>query len=235
MMDAGGLAAAGWGLVAGSAFVIGGVAGLRLDPPRRMVGLVTGFGAGALVAAVAYELVDEAARLSSGTGWVALGLIAGSLVYLLATGYWSSPDEVVRVSFRSLAVTVVPEAVIIVGSLLSGHHIGLAVIGAVFMCGIPEAFGATGQLIDAGHSQRMIVVVWCVMAIVCSISAGVAFVLLDGAPEGLVAFVLASAGGAVLTELTTELVPRARALAGPIAGTAVVIGFGLAFGLVELS
>ena len=40
---------------------------------------------------------------------------------------------------------------------------------------------------------------------------------------------------AVLTELTTELVPEGRELAGPLAGTAAVVGFALVFGLVEVA
>jgi ZIP family zinc transporter len=234
-MAGGALDAAGWGLLAGSAFVIGGTAALRLRISDRAVGLLTGFGAGALVAAVAYELVDEAGRLSGGSGTVGIGLIVGSLIYLLATGYWDTRDDRVEVSFRSLVVTVVPEAVIIVGSLLSGHHIGLAVISAVFLCGIPEAFVATGRLTAAGLTPRLVVVVWTGMALVCGVSAGVAYVLLDGAREGVVAFTLALAGGAVLTEITTELVPESRALAGPLAGTAAVIGFAIVFALVEVA
>ena len=233
-MAVGAVEAAGWGLVAGSAFVIGGVAGLRLKVSDRAVGLVTGFGAGALIAAVAYELVDEAGRLSGGSGRVGLGLIVGSLVFLFATGYWDARERSLDVSFRSLAVTVVPEAVIIVGSLLSGHHIGPAVISAVFLCGVPEAFVATGRLTAAGLTPRLIVLIWSGLALVCAISAGVAFVVLDQRREGVVAFTLALAGGAVLTELTTELVPESRALAGPIAGTAAVVGFAIVFALVEL-
>jgi ZIP family zinc transporter len=234
-MAGGALDAAGWGLVAGSAFVIGGVAALRVRVSDRAVGLLTGFGAGALVAAVAYELVDEAGRLSGGSGRVGVGLIVGSLIYLLATGYWDTRVDRLEVSFRSLVVTVIPEAVIIVGSLLSGHHIGLAVISAVFLCGIPEAFVATGRLTAAGLTPRLVVLVWTGMALVCGISAGISFLLLDGAGEGVVAFTLALAGGAVLTEITTELVPESRALAGPLAGTAAVIGFAIVFALVEVA
>jgi ZIP family zinc transporter len=211
------------------------VARLRLSPSNRAVGLLTGFGAGALIAAVAYELVDEAGRLSGGSGRVGLGLVIGSLVYLFATDYWASVEKTVDVSFRSLVVTVVPEAVVIVGSLLSGHHIGLAVIVAVFLCGVPEAFVTTGRLIEYGLSPRMIVLIWAGLAVVCGTSAGIAFAILDQAREQSVAVLLAVAGGAVLTELTTELVPESRKLAGPLAGTAAVIGFAIAFGLVEVA
>jgi len=229
------IGALGWGLVAGSAFILGGLLALRLTLATRSVGLLTGFGAGALIAAVAYELVDEAGRLAGGAGHVAIGLVIGSLLYLLATGYWDTTDDSLSVSFRSLAVTVIPEAVIIVGSLLVHNHIEAAVIGALFLCGVPEAFVATGRLSDFGFSPRSVILLWVGLALVCGVSAGIAYGLLDGAGESVVAIVLAIAGGAVLTELTTELVPEGRALAGPLAGTAAVIGFALVFGLVEIA
>ena len=229
------IGALGWGLVAGSAFILGGALALRLTLSTRSVGLLTAFGAGALFAAVAYELVDEAGQLADGSGRVGIGLIVGSLLYLFATGYWESTDEALEVTFRSLVVIVVPEAVIIVGSLLHHDHVKLAVIGAVFLCGVPEAFLATGRLTRFGISPGSVMLIWAGLAAVCAISAGLAYGLLDNAPDQRVAVVLAVAGGAVLTELTTELVPEGRALAGPLAGTAAVIGFALVFGLVEVA
>jgi ZIP family zinc transporter len=223
-----------WGLVAGSAFVLGGLLALRLALPSRTLGLLIGFGSGALIAAVAYELVDEAGRLSNGSGHVAVGLVIGSLASLFAAGYWEEQDEP-TISFRSLVINVVPEAVIIVGSLLSGHHIGAAVIIAIFLCGVPEAFLATGRLTAFGLSSRAIILIWIGMAVLCGVSAGIAYALLDGAREGSVALVLSIAGGAVLTELTTDLVPEGRALGGPLAGTTAVIGFALVFALVEVA
>jgi len=229
------IGAVAWGLVAGSAFILGGALALRLNLATRSVGLLTAFGAGALFAAVAYKLVDEAGKLSDGAGRVGIGLVIGSLLYLVATGYWESPDEEVEVTFRSLVVIVIPEAVIIVAALVGGHHISLAVIGSIFLCGVPEAFIATGRLTKFGISSRSVMLIWTALAAICAVSAGIAYALLDDAPEGTVAIVLAVAGGAVLTELTTELVPEGRELAGPLAGTAAVIGFALVFGLVEVA
>jgi zinc transporter, ZIP family len=230
------IGAFGWGLVAGSAFVLGAVLALRLNLSSRSVGLLTAFGAGALFGAVAYELVGKAGRITDGPGRIGIGLIAGSLLYLFATGYWESTDEHLDVNFRSMVVIVIPEAVIIVGSLLThDDHISLPVISAVFLCGVPEAFLATGRLTRFGLSPPTVMLVWAALAGLCGVSAAVAYALLDHTNEGRLVVVLAVAGGAVLTELTTELVPEARALAGPLAGTAVVIGFALVFGLVEVA
>ena len=45
-----------------------------------------GFGAGSLIAAVAYELVDEAGRRAAGTGRIGIGLLAGSAIYAAPRG-----------------------------------------------------------------------------------------------------------------------------------------------------
>ena len=133
-----------WGLVAGSSFVIGGAIAHRFRLSRLVLGLLTGFGAGALIAAVSYELVDTAGELSGRSAGVATGLVAGSALYLLVTGsaavHLRSVDQhtVVGVG-RHLVADVVPEAIVVVGSLISHHHISAAVITAVFMCGIPES------------------------------------------------------------------------------------------------
>jgi ZIP family zinc transporter len=161
--------------------------------------------------------------------------MAGSLLYLFATGYWESTDEALDVNFRSLLVIVIPEAVIIVGTLLHHDHVELAVISAVFLCGVPEAFITTGRLLRFGLSPGSVMLIWAGLAAVCAVSAGLAYVLLDRTSEERVALVLAVAGGVVLTELTTELVPESRSLAGALAGTATVIGFALVFGLVEVA
>src|SRR5687767_9389046 len=76
-------AAFAWGALAGSSLVIGSVIALLFRIPLRVIGLIMGFGAGVLISAVAFDLVDEAAEKSIGQGWTALGLFAGCLVFFI--------------------------------------------------------------------------------------------------------------------------------------------------------
>jgi len=46
-----------------------------------VLGLVMAFGAGVLISAVAYELVQEAFHVGAGSGGVALGLVAGAAAF----------------------------------------------------------------------------------------------------------------------------------------------------------
>ena len=71
-------AALGWGALAASSLVIGAWLALVREWPGWLVGLVLSFGAGALIAAVSYELAQESFDLGD-QGITALGLAAGAL------------------------------------------------------------------------------------------------------------------------------------------------------------
>ena len=76
-------AAFGWGLLAGSSLVIGAVIAFLIPIPLRVIGLIMGFGAGVLISAVAFDLVEEAAGKATGRGWAIAGLFAGCAVFFL--------------------------------------------------------------------------------------------------------------------------------------------------------
>ena len=74
-------AAFGWGTLAASSLVIGALVALWFRIRVRVIGLIMGFGAGVLISAVAFDLVQEAAEKASGQGWAIAGIFAGCLVF----------------------------------------------------------------------------------------------------------------------------------------------------------
>ena len=73
-------AALGWGALAASSLVLGALIGLARPWPRKAIGLVLGFGAGALISAVSFELAEEGVKIAGGVP-VAVGLAAGAMTY----------------------------------------------------------------------------------------------------------------------------------------------------------
>src|SRR4026208_1686251 len=71
-----------WGLRAASALIIGAWIGVSMNISRRVVALVMGFGAGALISALAFDLTEEAFE-GGGTLPTALGLAAGAATYFV--------------------------------------------------------------------------------------------------------------------------------------------------------
>src|SRR5829696_2073773 len=78
-------AAFGWGALAASSLLFGAVLALARRWPDKQVGVVLAFGAGALISAVSFELVEEGVALGA-TGWVGIGLATGALAYFVADG-----------------------------------------------------------------------------------------------------------------------------------------------------
>ncbi|MET0799835.1 MAG: hypothetical protein ABWZ53_01510 [Actinomycetota bacterium] len=79
-------AAFGWGILAASSLVIGALVALRFHIGLRTIGLIMAFGAGVLISAVAFDLVEEAVGMTSGHGAVIAGVFSGCAVFFAATG-----------------------------------------------------------------------------------------------------------------------------------------------------
>jgi ZIP family zinc transporter len=235
------LGAFGWGLLAAASLVLGAVLALVVRLPDRALGLIMAFGAGVLVSAVAYELVEEAARTADHGGVVAAGLLAGGLTFfggdlLLDRASGAHRD---RRSGQSGGLTIVlgsvldgiPESAVLGLSLLVDGSVSLAVLAAVFISNLPEGIAATAEMRRGGWKTGRMLVLWAVVAVVCAGSSAVGYGVLDGASSDVVALVDAFAGGAVLTMLCDSLIPDAFKDGGPAAGLVTTCGFALAFAL----
>jgi ZIP family zinc transporter len=71
----------GWGFFAAFALVVGAVIALVFHLSLRVIGLIMAFGAGVLISAVAFDLVQEAADKSASHGALIAGVFCGCLVF----------------------------------------------------------------------------------------------------------------------------------------------------------
>jgi ZIP family zinc transporter len=74
-------AAFGWGTLAASSLVIGALVALWFRISLRVIGLILAFGAGVLISAVAFDLVEEAVSKAHGHGAAIAGSFAGCAVF----------------------------------------------------------------------------------------------------------------------------------------------------------
>jgi ZIP family zinc transporter len=151
--------AAFWGGLGASALLVGAVVAFTANIPKHIQGLILAFGAGTLIGAVAYELVEEAVRISVRGLDVAIGFGLGATVFYLGSvgidhlsperpkGMASKRDP--RTSGLALVLGAVarriPESVVLGLSLLGGEGVGVAVLVAVFISNFPRGpFGKRG-------------------------------------------------------------------------------------------
>jgi ZIP family zinc transporter len=240
-------AALGWGLFAASSLILGGVLALVLPIRERVLGLIMGFGAGVLISAVAYELVAEAVETSAGSGEITLGLAAGALTFFVGDLLVDRMGGEGRKSIggtagagSALAIVLgivldgIPESAVIGLGLLQGTGVSVAVIAAVFLSNLPEAIAATSGLAAGGWKRGRILGLWTVVTLVCGLASLLGYVVFDSAGPPALAFVLAFAGGAILTMLADTMMPEAFEHGGKLVGLLTTLGFGLAFALTLL-
>ena len=72
-----------WGLVAGSALVIGAAVGFYSHINQRWIAAIMSFGSGVLISALSFDLMDEAYS-KGGFDATAIGFIAGAVAYTAA-------------------------------------------------------------------------------------------------------------------------------------------------------
>jgi ZIP family zinc transporter len=237
------LEAAFWGLITGSSLLVGAGVAILIRPGHRTVGLTMAFGAGALIAAVSYELVLEG--YESSIEGATLGFIAGALVFYVGdllidrrggAGRKSMKSESGLAGSASAIVlgTVldgIPESFVLGASLQADGVIPVAVVVGVFVSNVPEALSATTGLREAGWTSSRLLGMWSAVVAVSVIFAALGWWALDsmGAATGAVA--LGFAGGALLVMLADTLMPEAFELGGREAGLLTALGFALGFSL----
>jgi ZIP family zinc transporter len=236
-----------WGILASSSLVLGGILALRFSVSSRVLGLVMAFGSGVLISSVAYELVEEAFDTSTGAGGIGLGLFAGALMFYVgdalldrmgADGRKRSGGQQAGGSALAIVLGIVldgvPESAVLGLTVLEAGAVSVAFLVAVLLSNLPEAIAATSGLVASGWRGSHILGLWTLVTIVCGLASLAGFAVLDGAEPSLVAFVLAFAGGAILTMLADTMMPEAFEHGGKLVGLFTTLGFAVAFALSAL-
>ncbi len=109
----------GWGTLAASSLVIGAIIALLFRIGLRAIGLIMAFGAGVLISAVAFDLVEEAFGMSCGHGWVIAGIFAGCAVFFGGDWLIDRSGERTQGCARRSDRTV-PRSAIVLGTVLDG-------------------------------------------------------------------------------------------------------------------
>ncbi|MFI2616989.1 ZIP family metal transporter [Streptomyces sp. NPDC018584] len=241
--------AAVWGLVAGSALLLGAVIGYGVRVPQWLVASVMAFGAGVLLSAVSFELVAEAYD-EAGLAPAAIGTVAGALAYTAGnawlarrgarhrkrSGHGKQPSESEQ-GGSGLALALgalldgVPESAVIGVSLLKGGAVSVATVAAVFISNVPEGLSSSAGMRRAGRGKAYVFGVWGVIALASTVSAVLGYAVVGGMSTAVVAAVTAVAAGAILAMIADTMIPEAFDNAHLAIGLITVCGFLVSFAL----
>jgi zinc transporter, ZIP family len=241
-------ASLGWGVVVGASLVAGAAAAAVLTLPARVAALLTAFGGGVLLAAIAFELMPEADR-EAGVGLTIAGVLAGMVVYVAADA-WLSRDEGMDRIRRSghaaaagqpmtmhsaeaargesiaagLFVDGVPESLAL-GLTIAEGEIGVALLAGVLIGNVVEAYGAAQPIVAGGHTKRFAVTLLAMIGAALALATLLGGTVLADASGELVGTAQAIAAGAVMAVVTIAIVPHAFEEVSRMVAATTVLGF----------
>lgn len=239
-----------WGLLSGSALIIGAAFAYLAHLPQRAIAAIMAFGSGVLISALSFELMEEAYR-TGGFGATALGFVGGAAVYTAANiavsrrgGHCrkrSGHQQRRADQGGGIAIAIgalldgIPESVIIGVSLLQGGGVSLVAVIAIFLSNLPEGLSSAAGMRKAGRPPAYVFGVWIGIAVASGIAALLGNVALAHSGPQWVAAIQAVAAGAILAMLADTMIPEAFETAHEYAGLITVLGFLAAFALSKLA
>lgn len=241
-----------WGLVAGSALLLGASVGYFSKASQRLIASIMAFGSGVLISALAFELMDEAYK-RGGFYSTSAGFVGGAAVYTLANWYLSrkgakhrkrsasgkQPSEKEN-SGSGLAIAVgslldgIPESIVIGVSMIHGGTVGWVTVIAIFLSNIPEGLSSSAGMKKAGRSVVYVFGIWVGIALISGAASLAGYAVFRYFSAGVIALTTAVAAGAILSMLVDTMIPEAFEETHNFAGLITVLGFLAAFMLSKL-
>jgi zinc transporter, ZIP family len=239
------LAAGFWGALAGSALLLGAAIGYLVPLSQRTVAAVMAVGAGVLISALSFELMQKAA-LKGGLLAASGGFLAGACTYSFAN--WrlnhrgarhrkrsghaehkqSSDGNGASIALGAL-LDGVPESIVIGVSLLEGKGVSAVTVAAVFLSNLPEGLSSAAGMKRAGRSRSYIFGVWGAIALASGVAAIAGNLIFADAAKSTLAATTAVAAGAILAMLADTMMPEAWEGSHEFTGLLTVLGFLAAF------
>lgn len=237
-----------WGLLGGGALVIGALIAWFTAVPPKVVASVMAFGSGVLISAVAFDLMEEAAR-TGGLPATAFGFLGGAVAYLAAnlvlaryggrhrkrSGDQQPSEQEMSGSGAAIAIGAlldgIPESVVLGMGLLAGGSVSLSVLAAVVISNVPEGLSSAAGMKRNGRSARYVFGVWGGIALISGLSALLGYAALGDASPEAVAVITAVAAGAILTMIADTMIPEAFEKTRDWTGLIATVGFLTAFAI----
>lgn len=240
-----------WGLISGSALIIGALLGYYTTVPKKVIAFVMAFGSGVLISALAFDLMDEAYK-RGGFDSTAIGFVSGAVIYSIANYYLNKNGAKHRKrsgeqqaseeenSGSGLAIAVgalldgIPESIAVGVSMIEGGAVSTAAVIAIFLSNIPESLSSTTGMKKSGRSKRYIFAIWIGITIISGIASFCGYTIFKNFSPDIIAATIAVAAGAILAMLSDTMMPEAFEEGHDFIGVITVLGFLAAFLLTKL-
>jgi len=216
--------------------IFGAFAGSFLNVKEKYLGGISAFGAGALIAALTFGLMEESFKLG-GLDNAIIGFIVGGVVFVLGDliiikiggrGHRRFYDVESSTGWGIVLGAVldgIPESIALGIGLALNKTVGLLVLVAIMVANLPEALSSAFDLKRTKKSAQQIILIWTIVAVVSLILVILGYLVFGQIAQGVTAVFESFAAGAILAMLAVTMMPEAYKESGLDASLATVLGF----------
>src|SRR5919199_3110811 len=241
-----------WGFVASIPLIAGAVLASFVGLKKPIIASIMAFGAGVLIAALTFSLIEEAYNLVNDFVPVVLGFALGGLSYSIVN-HMLNKKSATKNRKRShgenagggkdasgIALMIgslmdnIPENMALGISLVAGGAVNIVLIAAIFISNFPEGLASSQGMKNNGKSIKKILLLWGLVVAIGTVASAIGFSVLANVNKDIVAIALSYASGAILVMLAESMIPEAFEEGGSKIGMATMAGFAVAFVLGRL-
>ncbi len=244
---------AGWGILAGSALLLGAWSGFSMSIRQRTIAGIIAFASGVLISTVTFELMGTSSKMGGVVPAIS-GFAIGAAIFT-AANYWLSfygakhrkrshltkslDNEDTFQHGAAIAIGAlidgIPESLIIGMSLWMGSTISKVTLLAIFISNFPEGLSSAVGMKQAGKSSYYVLLIWGAITLTNGVGAMVGFQFAKSISPVSLAVILAVGAGAILAMIVDTLLPEAFEETHDFTGMITVIGFICGFYLSQIN
>jgi ZIP family zinc transporter len=241
-----------WGLVASIPLIAGAILASFVGLKKPIIASIMAFGAGVLIAALTFSLIEEAYNLVNDFVPVVLGFALGGLSYSIVNHMLNKKSGTknrkrshgenagggkdasgIALMIGSLMDNI-PENMALGISIVAGGTVNIVLIAAIFISNFPEGLASSQGMKSNGKSTKQILLLWTVVVAIGTVSSAIGFSILANVNKDIVSIALSYASGAILVMLSVSMIPEAFEEGENKIGLAAMAGFAVAFVLGRL-
>ena len=236
-----------WGFIASIPLIAGAILASFVNLKKSILASIMAFGAGVLIAALTFSLIEEAYDMAKDIVTVVLGFALGGLSYSIANHILNKrsgtkhrkrshgQDAGGGKNASGIALMVgsfmdnIPENMALGISIVAGGTVNIVLIAAIFISNFPEGLASSQGMKSNGKSRKQILLLWAVVVVIGTVASAIGFAVLAKANKDIVSIALSYASGAILVMLAESMIPESFEEGGSKIGLAAMAGFAVAF------